>query len=149
MRARSILRSVLAARLGRPELSLQFILGEHGKPSLQETTLEFNLSHAGDYAMIAISDGRPVGVDIERMRPKVNITRLLHRIGETALPTTEAELWSRWTQREARTKAIGGQLMAPVPDHVIAVDVEAPEGYRAAVAVLGATPQLRLNSLPN
>lgn len=99
--------------------------------------IEFNLSHAGDFAMIAVTETVPVGIDIERIRPEIEIAKLLDRLGETDLPQTIPELYARWTRREARTKAVGGQLFAAPTEDIHAVDLAAPEGYCAAVAARG------------
>jgi 4'-phosphopantetheinyl transferase len=144
--ARLALRDILAEYAGESPDSLRFIFNQHGKPALEShTEIEFNLSHAGDYALIAVSRSAPVGVDIERIRPNVDIAALLRRLGETDLPATIPELYQRWTQREARSKAAGGQLFIPPPPDICAIDVPAPEGYAASVAtsVMPVSIQLR------
>jgi 4'-phosphopantetheinyl transferase len=133
--ARLALRTILATYAGEPPESLHFVTSEHGKPALDpHTGIEFNLSHAGDFALIAVSRSAPVGVDIERIRPNVDIAALLRRLGETDLPETIPELYHRWTRREARSKAAGGQLFVAPPPGIHAIDVPAPEGYAASVA---------------
>ena len=67
--ARALLRTQLAERLELAPQSLVFSRGEHGKPALEShsqatSNLQFNLSHAGDWVVLAIADKR-VGVDIE------------------------------------------------------------------------------------
>src|SRR5882757_5221425 len=107
-RARSALRTTLALYLERPPLGFGFIYGEHGKPALEGNTgLEFNISHSRGWAMIAVTRGVPVGIDLEEIREKVDIAKLLQRIGETELTGTTEELFHVWTRREARTKALG------------------------------------------
>jgi 4'-phosphopantetheinyl transferase len=144
IRARSSLRTILAEYAGDAPGSLCFTYGEHGKPALLPVTdIYFNLSHSGDYAMIAIARSAQVGVDIERMRPNIDIAALLRRLGETDLPATVPELYQVWTRREARTKATGGPLFEkPSPD-AHAADVKAPEGYAASVALAGFAPVVR------
>ncbi|MES1260124.1 MAG: phosphopantetheine-protein transferase, partial [Acidobacteriota bacterium] len=51
--AHSALREILGRHLNRPPLEITFDLGQHGKPAV--AGLEFNLSHAGSWAMIAVS----------------------------------------------------------------------------------------------
>ena len=41
---------------------------QYGKPYFLDIPIEFSLSHAGEFAVSAISD-LPVGIDIERVRP--------------------------------------------------------------------------------
>ena len=130
--ARSALRSVLSNYVGQTPDALRFVYGANGKPGLNG--IEFNLSHAGDFALIAVSDSGPVGIDIERIREGVDIASLLERLGETDLPDSVMELYHRWTRREARSKVVGGQLFVAPPADVLAVDIDAPEGYAASVA---------------
>ncbi len=136
-RARSWLRTVLA----RYTDATEFTYGPHGKPALRG--VEFNLSHAGEFAMIAVSAGPAVGVDIERIRAKVDIARLLERLGERDLPEATGALYGRWTRREALSKAMGGGLFdAPVAG-IEVVAVQAPAGYAASVALIGSVPSVR------
>ena len=133
--ARLALRSILAIYAGEPPESLRFFCNENGKPALASTAgIEFNLSHAGEFALIAVSTSTPVGVDIERIRTNVDIAALLRRLGEADLPETIPELYHRWTRREARSKAAGGQLFVTPLSGIHAIDVPAPEGYAASVA---------------
>lgn len=140
-RARSALRLVLSRYAGEDPDAIFFAYGKHGKPSLGAATgIEFNLSHSGDWAMIAVTREIPVGVDIERIRPEVEIGMLLQRLEETDLPETVPELYHAWTRREAKTKAIGGALFDKPRGNVHVVDAAAPEGYAASVALVGHTP---------
>ena len=140
-RARSSLRRVLA----RYTDAVEFTYGEHGKPALvrSDAGIHFNLSHAGEFAMIAVTADAPVGVDIERIRPEVAIAKLLERLGERDLPAGIDKLYARWTQREAMSKAVGGPLFTAPPDDVYAMAVKAPAGYAAAVALRGRVPVIR------
>ncbi|MEZ7985183.1 MAG: hypothetical protein QMB64_05090 [Pseudomonadales bacterium] len=63
--ARALLRTQLGERLQMAPESLVFERGEHGKPALVlDNSLEFNLSHAGDWIVLAMAESR-IGVDIE------------------------------------------------------------------------------------
>jgi phosphopantetheinyl transferase len=54
--------------------------GEHGKPFLVgNTSVKFNLSHGGNYAVLAIAD-REVGVDIENLERKANMDKIAKRV---------------------------------------------------------------------
>jgi 4'-phosphopantetheinyl transferase len=148
IRARSWLRLILSRYAGDDPARLVFRYGKHGKPSLLPfTEIEFNLSHAGDWAMIAVAQSVPVGVDIERVRANVDMAALLRRLGETDLPQGEPELYQVWTRREARTKAEGGPLFTKPADDTRAIDVAAPTGYTASVALVGHEPVVRYRTL--
>ena len=143
-RARSALRTILGQCTGIPAGELRFVPGQHGKPSLTgDTRVEFSLSHAGVWAMVAVTRGVPVGVDIERIRENVNMPALLERLGETDILGTQAGLFRAWTRREAMTKAVGGALLDAPRGNFRICDLEAPAGYAAAVALLGCEPRIR------
>jgi 4'-phosphopantetheinyl transferase len=140
-RSRSALRAILSRYAGASPESLRFIYGQHGKPALSPSAdLEFNLSHAGDWTMIAVSRSVPVGVDIERQRPEVDMAALLRRLGEIDLPDTDLDLYKAWARREAKSKTVGGALFDPPPPNICAIDLIAPEGYAAALALAGWKP---------
>src|ERR1017187_3437494 len=136
-RARSAMRLILSRYAGEDPMRLTFIYGKHGKPELSFAHIEFNLSHAGEWAMLAVTRGPAVGVDIERIRENVDMSALLRRLGETDLPESTQDLYQRWTVREAKSKAAGGALFDKPLDNVSAVELEAPAGYAAAVALVG------------
>jgi 4'-phosphopantetheinyl transferase len=143
-RARSALRRVLAEYTGQAPGDLSFDVGEHGKPSLRQAKcaagIEFNLSHAGDWALIAVSRQVPVGVDIERFRERVDMGALLRRLGEIDIPENRAAQLQEWTRREAKSKAVGGALFDIPSEDVRVALLEAPSGYAASVALTGFEP---------
>jgi 4'-phosphopantetheinyl transferase len=142
-RARSSLRLILSGYVGEVAGKLCFEYGKHGKPSLLgRPEIQFNLSHSGDWAMIAVTRSTPVGVDVERTRSNVDMAALLRRLGESGLPESIPDLYQRWTRREAKSKAAGGPLFDTPPSDIYAVDVEAPAGYSGSVATAGTPPQV-------
>ncbi len=150
VRARTALRLILSGQTGlRPE-EIQFELGPYGKPALAGgVQLEFNLSHAGDWAMVAVTHGVPVGIDIERIRENLDMGALLRRLGvpvgsaDGDLLSTPAGLFTAWTRREAMSKALGGALMNPPAGDFRLCDLVAPAGYTAALALIGRDPRVR------
>ena len=139
--ARSSLRAVLSGYLNVAPLAISFTIGEHGKPATQG--IEFNLSHAGGWAMIAVSSCAPVGIDLERIRENVEIGKLLERIGETCEGQSLRELFQAWSRREAKSKALGGPLMHIPSGDLRVVDLKAPEGFAAALAMVAQDPVVR------
>ena len=139
--ARSALREILATYLCKSPEHLQFTHGPNGKPAVED--LEFNLSHARNWAAIAVSHDVPVGIDIEAIRDNVEIDKLLHRIGEMDIHGSRAQLFHLWTRREARIKCMGGALMDIPPAHIIAIDIDAPEHFAASVALGNHLPVVR------
>ncbi|HVW11492.1 MAG TPA: hypothetical protein VHC90_23060 [Bryobacteraceae bacterium] len=144
IRAHSALRQILSNLLGAAPLDLRFITGAQGKPALTESGgLEFNLSHAGDWAAIAVARNVPVGIDIERIRDNVDMAALLRRLGETSIPETPEERYRAWTRREATSKAAGGALFDRWDYDFGVRNLEVPEGYCASVALIGHEPYVR------
>jgi 4'-phosphopantetheinyl transferase len=85
--------------------------GAYGKPMLPDGPC-FNLSHAGDYALLAVSD-QEIGADIERLRKadtSALAKRFYHPDEQTALAasTSPMELFfTIWALKESYIKNIG------------------------------------------
>ncbi len=115
--ARATLRCLLAAHLGAEPRALAFAYGANGKPTLKPGGgLEFNLSHSGDLAVIALAHDREVGVDVERLRPLSSAQRIAERLWSSdeaaALGTLDEDerltaFFATWTRKEAVVKALG------------------------------------------
>jgi len=138
-RARTALRKILSSHLRCGPLELAFKTGAHGKPFI-EGGPHFNLSHSGQWVAIALASVAEVGIDIEQMRERVDIAKLLERLGERELPESRTALFQRWARREAASKTTGGALFEAVDARVRVTDLKAPEGYAAAVGMLGFEP---------
>ncbi len=118
--ARAGLRACLARYVDRRPETLVFECGSHGKPMLRDfPELEFNLSHSDDRALIGISHGRAIGVDLERVRemPKwLGVARRFFAAAEVEaiVRVPEAEqmqlFFQYWTCKEAYLKGTGDGL---------------------------------------
>ena len=66
--AHAIARIVLGRAVDRSPGSLRFQFGASGKPELSPELrgVQFNLTHAGDFGLLAIAVNRDVGVDLKR-----------------------------------------------------------------------------------
>jgi 4'-phosphopantetheinyl transferase len=135
------LREILSSHLKCRPLDFQFQIGAHGKPFI-EGGPQFNLSHSGRWAAIAVASAAEVGIDIEQVRERVDMAELLGRLGEMDLPNSRPTLFQRWARREAASKTTGGALFRPVDLRVRVTDLQAPEGYVAAVGMLGFEPRI-------
>ena len=95
---------------------------ERGKPYFPaHPDVSFSLSHSGGCVLVGVHD-RPLGVDIERLRP-VRAERLRRVLGAE----TELDFWQRWTEYESRCKRRGisaaeqrDLLLPPVPGERVA-----------------------------
>lgn len=117
--SRALVRTVLAARLRcRPE-ELQFVRDHNDKPQLHPrfSGWQFNLSHAGNWAVLALSNGGAVGVDVETHERRNNLSGIAGRFFSAAenralAQIAEPEQWQQrffelWTLKEAYVKALG------------------------------------------
>ena len=122
--ARGWLRSVLAGYLGMDPARLAFGYGPHGKPELtglppKAAALSFNLAHTGSLAVLAVTRGRQVGVDVEKIRPVPEAAAIAERFFTPrerthyfALPPArrDAAFFNIWTRKEAMLKGRGSGL---------------------------------------
>ena len=145
------LTRILALYLGEEPGAIELVRGEHGKPRLaaEPERLAFNLSHSGGLALVAVTCGREVGVDVEREKPGRDLVALAERAlsPEDAAAVRDAGeeerarlFYSRWTQHEARLKCLGVGLGRPPTwpsPPVAARSLPIDPGDAAAVAVSG------------
>ena len=133
--ARGILRNVLGRYMGCAADAVSFVYGEHGKPRIAASQaacgLQFNLSHSGEHLAIAIALERPVGIDVEQIRPGRDILALAARFfapqearALEALEPAERPLafYACWTRKEAFLKALGDGLSRPLRSFTVNVD---------------------------
>ena len=59
--AHAILRLILCRYTSIPPKDLIFQHNDHGKPELIHSPLTFNLSHSGDWALLAVGNEYPLG----------------------------------------------------------------------------------------
>ncbi len=120
--AHAALRAVLGNCLTRDPRDLRFAAGPAGKPHLAEPAaprLHFNLSHAGDCALIGLNTHAPIGVDLEATTRQVEAADIVERFFAPAerevwrripQPDTQAAFFRAWTRKEAYVKARGDGL---------------------------------------
>lgn len=173
--ARGFLRCALGRFIGCAPGEVRFEYGPHGKPTLPGTPIRFNLSHSGDLALLGVTREAHLGVDVERLR-EVDHLRIARRFFAPAeadrlarLPEQRrrAAFFAGWTRKEAVIKAVGAGLWLPLDSFEVSLEgeakllragsslghgwslreIEAPEGYAAAIAVQGPLLDLRLRPL--
>jgi 4'-phosphopantetheinyl transferase len=117
------LRAVLGRYLNADPRSIEFTSGKRGKPALQGTPLQFNLSHSGAMAACAVARSEEVGIDIEKIRPMSDLERVAQRFfhpeeSRKLLALREEDrvpaFFRCWTRKEAYIKALGDGLFAPL-----------------------------------
>ncbi|MDP1769551.1 MAG: 4'-phosphopantetheinyl transferase superfamily protein [Nitrospirota bacterium] len=120
------LRAVLSRYLGIGPDVVAMYRREAGKPSLVGAVggrhaITFNMSHAHGRALIAVSKGQEVGVDLERVRADVDVVKLSERyfapsehatIMQAIQEQRAARFFRYWVSKEAVVKAQGVGLQA-------------------------------------
>jgi 4'-phosphopantetheinyl transferase len=143
------MRRILAAETGSRPTDLHFAVAAEGKPFLVGSALRFNLSHTGDHAVLAVSAGADVGIDIETTAPNADhIAHLVLSDRELAAyrrlaPSERETAFLRvWTRKEALLKAIGCGLLRDPRSVTVGVGELAADGS-AAVELDGTIWHLR------
>jgi 4'-phosphopantetheinyl transferase len=127
--AHGALREIVGERIGVAAEAVSWRRGPNGKPHLDlaadgarhdPAPLWFNLSNCGGIALVALSDGRETGVDVERLPTD----RIALRLATRYFPEAEARyvadgqassnaadrFTTLWSRKEASVKARGGRL---------------------------------------
>ncbi len=113
----------------------------HGKPVLEDGSLDHSVAHSGDLIAVAVAR-TPVGVDVEQLDGRPHplggdgdpeaLARLVLSTAERTLlstvpPADRARAFLvAWTRKEAVTKATGDGLRAAFSDVVVAADAGPP-----------------------
>ena len=170
---RGALRRLLGDRLEMQPEQLIFETNRYGKPRLHvDAGIEFNVSHSGSFALIAISSKGAVGVDIEQYNPNLDVAGLVDQVlssNERVTAIGAHEFFELWVLKESALKALGlgisenlqglsigaasnaGEYTMHLPNAeggaIHACKLDAPEGYRAALAWLVAPTQKKSSLL--
>lgn len=138
--------ALVARYAGCAAESLVPCIGPHGKPYLDGHRLRFNLSHSGDWTVLALAWSVELGVDLEHARRVRRRTALLERCFTTAEQARLASGGDRallryWAAKEALVKAIGRGIAYGLKQIEVG---EHPDGRLAVVALGGpAAPAAR------
>ncbi|RMX05494.1 4'-phosphopantetheinyl transferase superfamily protein [Legionella jordanis] len=120
--ARAMMRIILGKYLNCPPEHLQFDYNSHGKPEIKsKEAIEFNLSHSGELALLAVGQHTPLGIDLEffSARPYEGIAKHSFSPQECAalakvpIQLKPLSFFSIWSQKEALIKACGLGLSYP------------------------------------
>lgn len=117
---RGALRKILSNLLNVSADKIPFCYGEHNKPYIEyqydKQSIEFNISHSGNYALIAIGLGCKIGVDIEMMNHEIDYQSLSRRFfsdkeNEMLFQLNEEQqldaFYRIWVRKESFIKANG------------------------------------------
>jgi len=120
LKTRWAMRDILGYYLSTAPDQVQLRYAELGKPELipgaHELDIRFNLTHSGDGALLAVTLGTEVGIDMEKIGQKPRPVRLAKRyfteevvqqLGALNEQDQQIALLKLWTQYEAYKKAQG------------------------------------------
>lgn len=140
------LRSILSCYLKTAPADLQFVTGVNGKPSLAPEFagggLQFNLSHSHEMAILGVTQGHEIGVDIEWIKEDYEFHEVAEHFFTTkeitqlrALPVElQRQAFFRcWTSKEAFLKAKGTGLSGELDEVEIQLTAEQHVHIHASV----------------
>jgi len=143
--SRGTMRQILGGYLGMDPAHVRFRYGPSGKPEINHSTpLAFNLSHSADLALLAVTRGTAIGIDVEPDRVRPNARAIARRIfPKKTLSIIEPlnddafqqEFLRHWTALEARVKLEGGSLFRPPSMPSKIVNFRPDRGWVAAIAM--------------
>jgi 4'-phosphopantetheinyl transferase len=165
---RATLRTLLAQRIGIAPSEVVIGRGNRGRPHVvhgRAPGLDFNVSHTRGVALVGMTVGERIGVDIEHGERELNVAgvarKFMSAAEQASLEAMSSDerrraLLRLWTCKEAMSKATGDALSAPFrkldvvlgaqprlvdgpapysPAHWRLLPVEVPGGYLATVAL--------------
>ena len=153
--ARAALRVVLSGYVSQPPGSLPIVVGKFGKPYLGALVtssaagvhdIQFNLAHAGDFLLIAVSRGARVGIDIERIRNVRGMESIVEDFFDeqerASVRSCKGRARSRmffrlWTRRESAAKAMGLDLVDAFARCDLPAFDENRSGFRLVLPQIG------------
>ncbi|MBN1859688.1 4'-phosphopantetheinyl transferase superfamily protein [Candidatus Bipolaricaulota bacterium] len=162
--ARGALRVLLSEITGNKPGDVPLSRTANGKPRLNPldgqpqgvADLHFNLSHSGNWAIVAAARRARVGVDIERIDADTQVEALAKRFfsrGEAAsveaLPADQrtSHFFSIWTSKEAYVKARGEKIANRLRTFTVSGGDEAAPGLLADTLDPAAAKRWRIVSL--
>lgn len=125
-------KQILSGYLGCAASSIVWHLGPQDKPYLPYSDYQFNLSHSGRYALLAVSWKQALGIDIESINALTNCMEIAQRFFAHE-EIEQLQPWAQqpdqlqetffkiWTAKESIIKAIGTGLSLSLT--AFAVDV--------------------------
>jgi 4'-phosphopantetheinyl transferase len=156
--ARGALRILLSGYTGIPAAEIQFQYSENGKPSLKPSassrplaepvpqaarlpgsaagsrraacdTVAFNVSHSGDWVVLAIGRDRKIGVDVEKIKSDLDVRGIAARFlapEEIALIDKAEDphsiFFQLWARKEAYVKACGSALFRELSSFSVPIE---------------------------
>jgi 4'-phosphopantetheinyl transferase len=148
--ARALLRLILGHYLNIEPGQLRFYYSQYGKPVLAgdygADSLNFNLSHSNGLALYAVTRGREIGVDIERVQAdlahediaeKFFLPREVSMLRALPITMQKEAFFKCWTCKEACIKARGEGILLALGQ----LDISVAPGKPVALLSVNGDPQ--------
>lgn len=138
--AHGCLRDILSRYLDCKPGELCLSQNQWGKPALPDHPIQFNLSHSGGFALVAVTHACKVGIDVECIRPEMDFESIARRFFSQseflelmAVPPDlrQSAFFDCWTRKEAYIKAHGLGLSLPLDSFDVSLSPGAPALLRA------------------
>ena len=137
IQAHVALQKILGALL-KKKPPIDYLKNKNGKPYLPKLPFYFNLSHSGDFLIIAVSS-TPIGVDIEMINPNRDYKKIAARFFSPKEKKSLKDFYQAWARREAMSKALGVDWLKlkkiPPNKSWVIYDLQIDKKYCAALAV--------------
>lgn len=145
---RSALRGILSAYLGTPPAEIALVTSARSRPELADPgdpPLRFNVSHSGEIALVGVTRGADLGVDVEMIREMTDRDSVARQVFSPAelreyesLAESDrtAGFFNGWTRKEAFLKAQGEGLFGDLAGF----DVTLAPGREPRLLRVGAAP---------
>jgi len=130
---RVTVREILGSYLEVEPEEVVITYNQYGKPYLakqsHEESLNFNISHAGNLSLLAVTKDRRIGVDLEPLRDEASMETIAKRFFAPAevrqllsFPDglRQEAFFTCWTRKEAFVKAQGKGLSIPLDQFEVA-----------------------------
>ncbi len=160
--AHATLRELLGGYLQTTPAAVRFVAGPRGKPRLSSDLgpggdVRFNLSHSHTEALLAVTRGREVGVDLEYMRAEVDCAGIVaghfspaEQKAWSALPESirRVAFFHGWTRKEAYVKALGEGLAHEPRSYTVDLDPDGPGALLADDLIADGVQAWTVRALP-
>jgi 4'-phosphopantetheinyl transferase len=144
--AHMALHGILKRYLPSAPATLRFEIGTNGKPrlpnALAASGVRFNLSHSNEMALLAVTHGREIGVDIEYVKEQFEFQEIAEKFFtarevaamRSVVPQLQRQAFFKcWTSKEAFLKAKGTGLSGKLDEVEISLAADQRVQINAAV----------------
>jgi len=132
--ARGALRVLLAGYTGISSSEIAFRYTDNGKPHVTDSKVAFNVSHSGEWVVLAFGHDRSIGVDIEQIKQAMGVKAIASRyFSEQELEWVEKAdnphkvFFQLWARKEAYVKACGSTLFSEIKRVSVPIEDEAEQ----------------------